>query len=56
MAIINKVIGVGDKMTKASYLKELHQIIYENDVFDYLDDDEMTRMNLLSSIIKQRWV
>ena len=55
-SIINKVIGVGDKMTKAAYLDELHEVIEETDVFSYLNDDEMTRLNLLSSVIKQKWV
>ncbi len=54
-SIINKVIGVGDKMTKAAYLDEIHEVIEEKDVFDYLNDDEMTRLELLSSVIKQRW-
>lgn len=55
-SIINKVIGVGDKMVKAAYLDELHEVIEETDVFSYLNDDEMTRLNLLSSVIKQKWV
>ena len=55
-ANINKVIGVGDKMVKAAYLDELHEVIEETDVFSYLNDDEMTRLNLLSSVIKQKWV
>jgi hypothetical protein len=55
-SIINKVIGVGDKMAKAAYLDEIHEVIEEKDVFDYLGDDEMTRLKLLSSVIKQRWV
>ena len=55
-SIINKVIGVGDKMVKAAYLGELHEVIEETDVFSYLNDDEMTRLNLLSSVIKQKWV
>lgn len=55
-SIINKVIGVGDKMVKAAYLDELHEVIEETDVFSYLNVDEMTRLNLLSSVIKQKWV
>ena len=55
-SIINKVIGVGDKMAKAAYLDEILEVIEEKDVFDYLGDDEMTRLKLLSSVIKQRWV
>lgn len=55
-SIINKVIGVGDKMVKAAYLDELHEVIEETDVFSYLNDDEMIRLNLLSSVIKQKWV
>ena len=55
-SIINKVIGVGDKIVKAAYLDELHEVIEETDVFSYLNDDEMTRLNLLSSVIKQKWV
>jgi hypothetical protein len=47
---------VGDKMVKAAYLDELHEVIEETDVFSYLNDDEMTRLNLLSSVIKQKWV
>ena len=43
-------------MVKAAYLDEIHEVIEEKDVFDYLGDDEMTRLKLLSSVIKQRWV
>lgn len=54
-SIINKVMGVGDKMTKAPYLNEIHQVIDGIDVFDYLSDDETKRLKLLSSVLKQKW-
>ena len=53
--IINKVMEVGDKITKAPYLNKIHQVIDGIDVFDYLSDDEMNRLKLLSSVLKQKW-
>lgn len=54
-SIINKVMEVGDKITKAPYLNKIHQVIDGIDVFDYLSDDEMNRLKLLSSVLKQKW-
>ncbi len=54
-SIINKVIGVGEKIEKAAYLAELHPIIAENDVLDYLSDKEKSRLRLINSVAKQNW-
>ena len=42
-------------MTKAPYLNEVHEVIDGTDVFDYLDDDEITKLQLLSSLLRQKW-
>jgi hypothetical protein len=54
-SIINKVMEVGDKMAKAPYLCEIHEVIEGTGVFDYLDDDEITKLQLLSSLLRQKW-
>jgi hypothetical protein len=54
-SIINKVMEVGNMMTKAPYLNEVHEVIDGTDVFDYLDDDEITKLQLLSSLLRQKW-
>ena len=54
-SIINKVIGVGDRIEKAAYLEELHPIIAENDVIDYLSDKEKARLRLINSVAGQKW-
>ena len=54
-SIINKVMGVGEKMTKAPYLNEIHQVIDGIDVFDYLGEEEINKLHILSSTLKQKW-
>ena len=54
-SIINKVIGVGSEIEKAAYLEVMHPIIAENDVLEYLNDDEKARLKIINSVARQKW-
>ena len=54
-SIINKVIGVGSDIEKAAYLEVMHPIIAENDVLEYLNDDEKARLRVINSVARQKW-
>lgn len=54
-SIINKVIGVGAEIEKAAYLEVMHPIIAENDVLEYLNDDEKARLKIINSVARQKW-
>ena len=54
-SIINKVIGVGSDIEKAAYLEVMHPIIAENDVLEYLNDDEKARLKVINSVARQKW-
>ena len=54
-SIINKVIGVGSRIEKAAYLEVMHPIIAENDVLEYLNDDEKARLRIINSVARQKW-
>ena len=50
-----RIMEVGEKMTKAPYLNEIHQVIDGIDVFDYLGEEEINKLHILSSTLKQKW-
>lgn len=52
-SIINKVLGIGAKIEKADYLDEIHPIIDENDVINYLSEEELESLKLISSLFAQ---
>ena len=54
-SIINMVLGIGERIETAAYLASLHPIIEEVDVVGYLDSEEKTRLQLVSSLFAENW-
>jgi hypothetical protein len=46
---------VGSDIEKAAYLEVMHPIIAENDVLEYLNDDEKARLRVINSVARQKW-
>ena len=54
-SIINKVLVVNQGLEIAPYLDELHPIIEENDVINYLTEDEKARIEYINSDVGLIW-
>ena len=46
---------MGEKIVKATYLNNVHPIIEELDVVNYLNDEETDRLKLINSALSQNW-